>query len=74
MTPWALAAGRRLIPWCLFPTLHWKPLTGNFILEFVVNFRSGREIVRPVGATGRNDVPPVRTDTNCGKRVPELAD
>src|SRR6202522_1424996 len=71
-----LGAGRRAAadPWCLLPTLHRKPLTGNLILEFAIRFSGRPEIVRRAGATGTNDVPPVRTDTNCGKRVPELAD
>jgi hypothetical protein len=39
-----LGAGRRAAadPWCLLPTLHRKPLTSNFILEFVVGFRADR--------------------------------
>src|ERR1700691_5542855 len=58
-----LGAGRRAAadPWGLLSTLHRKPLTGNFILESAVSFRLAEDRL-PGGATGTNDVPPIRTD------------
>src|ERR1700683_1092991 len=58
-----LGAGRRATadPWCLLPTLHRQPLTGNLILELPFSF-SGPTGDRPPGGSHRDQRCPASSD------------